>query len=305
MHLRRMLCTILALLLCGTAALAVRGDGGESSPGGDPEEPRMGDVFAVARCEAYISLRPEPRADCDALARIRPGGRVRFLGDVRGAFAHVAYDGETGYVLWKYLDLAERRAGAPVEPSAWERYNINLFLSNFSEQDFGFFCWDMSGADAAMVNFYVDHCWFNRYEDWEWGEWGGYNVRIHDGGLAAVARRYFGAVPASIAPGNAHYAAPYFYRRTTGGEEDGGFVCLDSVDALDGERYIVRFHRYGMGGSWERDACGMTPAEAERAYPLQWMDERPAGYAIIRVQGAGGDGALSDRAGFSLEEWFA
>ena len=171
-----------------------------------------------------------------------------------------------------------------------QRYNFNLFLSNFTEQGF---CldpdesFDDSDWDERMLTeFAIEHCWFNRQNRLEWGEYFNYNnVRLPESQIEPVVWKYFGL---SIRPSHdleyIDYRNGYYYWEETGGHTSDGFACITGISHWDYDMYYVTFEVFGSGYNWNNDACYYTPEQAERRYPLEdW--ERCTGYAIIATEG--------------------
>ena len=286
---KRLICGILLLaMLCGGSALA-----------------EIGNRLKVVNCEEYVTLRSWPDTSADALAKIPLGKTVDEIHEAENGFLCVSYRGQTGYVLERYLRVAEDYSGSRVKLSAGERYNINLFLSNFTETGFrrdG--CYDEGWTDEVILtDFAVEHCWFNRQNRLEWGDYfGGNNVRLPRDQIAPVVKKYFGK---SITPSKSlpyiDYKDGYYYWEETGGHTDDGFACLTRIEQLGKSRYSVWFEIYGMGYGWDSDVCYYTRDEARRAYPPYDMDAIPSGHAVIDV----GSSGLNDREDWKLERYTA
>ena len=201
----------------------------------------------------------------------------------------------------EYLRLKEDYSGTRVDLSDGERYNINLFLSNFTETGFcRNCCFDASYVDeAALTRFAIEHCWFNRQKQLEWGEYFNYNnVRLSRDQIAPVVKKYFGLdIKPSKSVDYIDYKDGWYYWEETGGHTDEGFACLTLVEKLDKRRYSVWFEIYGMGENWDNDVCYYTTAEALRDY--RPYGDSPLGHAVIRV----GSGGLKDRSGWALERY--
>ena len=134
---KKLLACVLALaLLCAPAALAY-----------------VGARLKVVKCNEYITLREEPSTSAAALAHIPLGASVDEIHWSENGFWCVAYRGQTGYALSKYLSVVDDYAGKAVDLTAAQRYNVNLFLSNFTEQGFpqrsG--CFDESYVDRGLL----------------------------------------------------------------------------------------------------------------------------------------------------------
>jgi len=274
----------LALALCGATALA-----------------ELGNRLKVVNCKEYVTLRAWPDTSADALARIPLGKAVDDVGGYYDDFTHVSWRGQEGYVLSDYLRRTEDYTGTRVDLSDRERYNINLFLSNFTETGFcSNCCYDESYVDEALLTrFAIDHCWFNRQKQLEWGEYFNYNnVRLSRDQIAPVVKKYFGeSITPSKSPDYIDYRDGWYYWEETGGHTNDGFACLTLVERLDKRRYSVWFEIYGMGENWDNDVCYYTSAEALRDY--RPYGDNPLGHAVIDV----GSGGLSDRSTWTLERY--
>ena len=287
---KRLLCCVLALMLSiGAAALA--------------EE--IGTTMMVVNCEEFITLREEPDTHAAALDRMPLGGKpVVFLGEADNGFQLVSYKGQTGYALKKYLKPVGTFEGKHYDPSAQERYNFNLFLSNFTEVGFlwhsGCFSKAFPLDTALLTEFAIDHCWFNRQSRIEWAEdsyFNGNNVRLPEDQIAPIVKEYFGE---SIKPSHnlayIDYRNGYYYWEETGGHTSDGFACLTGVERLDDARFCVAFNIYGGGEYWDNDVCYYTDSQASNAYPT-YDGSAYYGRAVIDT----GNSGTGDRSDWSLE----
>lgn len=278
-------CALAMLVLCAATALG-----------------EIGDRLSVVNCNEFITLREEPNTSAAALARMPLGAGVDEVGWSENGFVKVCYRGQTGYALSRYLSVGQSYRGSEVDLSQDERYSINLFLSNFTEVGFVWpsGCYDKRWVDRALLTrFAIDHCWFNRQNRLEWGEYFDYNnVRLPKSQIAPIVKKYFDLdIEPSDHPQYMDYSAGYYYWQETGGHTNDGFACLDRVEALGGNRYSVWFNIYGMGEGWSSDVCYYTQAQARRIYPVAGLES--TGRAVIRTGSAG----LSDRSGWSLERF--
>lgn len=268
-----------ALLLFGASALA---------------EYRTGDEIEVVNCKEYITLRDEPSTSAYDLGHLPLGALAVALQDDGGDFVRVAYKGEYGYVLRKYTALSYAYRGEPVALTDAQRYNVNLFLSNFTEASFG---WDEyvfelgESSDRALVDFAIDHIWFNQQDKLEWGEWGDDNVRLSDKYIASVTQKYFGRAPKDLSLTRMDYRDGYYYWQETGGNINNGFACLTGVELMGKCVYIVNFEIYGAGENWSNDVCHYDTAQAAAGY-----QRSGTGHALIDM----GVGGLDDRSTWKL-----
>jgi len=184
---------------------------------------------------------------------------------------------------------------APRGVNEKERYNINLFLSNFSETGMTFYS-SSRHTDAQLVDFAIFHTWYNRQDRIERGQWGEDNCRMSDAYVEEIALKYFGLAPKSLLPSQIRYQNGYYYWQTTGGYMGMGVAILSQVEALGDGRYGVYFGCYGEGESWSADDCGLRPEQAARKF-----EDSPvhAGYAVIDTW----DGTLEDRSTWTLEQY--
>ena len=266
----------------------------------------IGDWVAADNCKEYINLRETPDADAAVLKTIPLGDVMTFLYMASEKFACVVYNGRTGYVNADYISLYDGFRWQPVEVSDEERYNINLFLSNFSEQSFmRGLCYneeDFRGeniwqGDAYLLDFAIQHIWFNRQDYLEFGDYfGENNVRLNKKYLPDVISRYFGYEIEDMDCADYDQAGDYYYWQETGGHLSDGFVSLYDVEALGDARYAVRFNIYGMGEEWTNDACYFTNEMAERSY-----SRMGAGMAVIVIGGP--DDTLTDRSSWRIQCW--
>lgn len=284
---KKILCLVLCLLLTVSASA---------------EWILIGDLMEVVNCKEFVTLRAEPDTKAEALDRVPLGAVVRTLGEYDERFQRVLYGGQSGYVLSEYLAPAQTTAIAwkPVEVAegSEEYFNINLFLTNFTEQFFlspcGFF--DAATADdAQLVQFAIEHIWFNRKGDLEWGEWGEYNTRLSMDCIAPVCEKYFGRVPAEPDSLWMDEIDGYYYWTETGGHVPGGFAQMHVIERVGAEKYRVTFTVHGCGYDWDESVYGMTAEELVSAYPEYMGSYRPRGSAVFSA------GDLADRTDWKLE----
>lgn len=193
------------------------------------------------------------------------------------------------------VPLCALAAYAPVGVNEKERYNINLFLSNFSEQGMTFYS---SGRiiDETLVNFALDHIWLNRQDLVERADFGAYNFRIADDRIEEIALKYFGAAPQSYTSSRYAYKDGYFYGESTGGYMGHGVVSLSHVEDMGGGVYGVYFGCYGEGEFFAASDCYLRPEQAAVRFPGSAVH---TGYAVIDTHGTG----LLARDGWTLRQY--
>lgn len=253
----------------------------------------------VVNCREYVSLRKGGDAASARLEKIPLDARVNVLGAGTNGFVRVEIGGLTGYIRSDYLKICEAYSGRAMEPSAQERYNINLFLSNFSEQRLPIYDeadmrdeWAVE-RDAFYQKFAIQHLMFNRSDAFERVDSPLGAARLAMDALDDVIWKYFKAETGGFnAPYN--YSGDFCYLNPADQSADGGFVSVYRVDDLGDGRYAARFNVYGAGSGWSNADCRRTPGEAALAYARS-----ASGMAVIDV----GGGSLSDRGTWRLERW--
>ena len=273
----------LALLLTGASALAFY----------------AGQEVTVSHCDEYITLRAQPSTKASALDRMPLHATAVVMGDDGGEFVRVAYRSQVGYALRRYLEpvgTSGSSSGGSLSPE--ERYNVNLFLSNFTEVGFawreGSFTLDVS-PESMLVDFAIDHIWFNQQDKLEWGQWGDNNVRLSDRYIGNVVQKYFGRRPYSLSGTRMDYYNGWYYWEETGGHTSDGFACLYDITSLGGGRYSVSFYAMGAGENWDNIVCRRTLSEADARY-----DRCGSCSAVIDT---GKNGSLSDRSTWRLTRY--
>ena len=184
---------------------------------------------------------------------------------------------------------------APIGVDEKERYNINLFLSNFSEQGITFYS-AQRHTDTQLVDFAIFHTWYNRQDRIERGQWNTDNCRMSDEYVREIVRKYFGEELSSLMPTKIRYEGGYYYWQTTGGYMGMGVVSMSHVEDLGGGRYGVYFGCYGEGEGWTADDCRLRPEQAAGKFAGSNVH---AGYAVIDTNG----GTLKERSTWTLEQY--
>lgn len=92
---------ILALILMVFVLLSSVALACEENDGGNTWE--TGDLLVVTGCEEWVSLRKTASTKAERLDKVPLGQSVYFLSFADNGFCHVAYDGQYGYVLERYL----------------------------------------------------------------------------------------------------------------------------------------------------------------------------------------------------------
>ena len=288
---RKMALLLALVMLIGGSALA---------------ELMIGDRLMVDYCKEYITLREYESTDAPALDRVPKGEWVVYNGPADDGFTKVSYNCRTGYVLAKYLnidrvneDYYPRNYGPEVSLTEEEYYNVNLFLSNFSEVGWNW-TWgyvDEQATDEALNDFAIEHIWFNQQDKIEDGQWGEFNVRLSDQYIPDVCRKYLGKTPGDLSRTRLDYKNGYYYWEETGGHTPGGYVILKAVEQLENGRYRVTFNVVDPGIEWNNDMCRLTLDEAlaSSEYAQVYFE----GTAVIDT----GSSGLGDRSQWRLERW--
>lgn len=266
-------------------------------------ELKLGDCAIVANCNEYISLRNYPGKDAEVIGRIHLNNTVNVIGQADSGFVAVEAGGKYGYALAEYLELYDNYCGSCVQPDEEERYNINLFLSNFSEQNMKVYnefdmidAWE-SDRNGFLLDFAIQHVLHNRPDLLEYD---GYCARLKKDYLPAIIRKYFKAEVSGLDSAEYSQSGAYYYLSPAEceGRHGRGFVSLYRVDALGDSRYAVRFETYGANEEWNNDVCYLNSSEASRQY-----EKSGEGLAVIVIDGDGTYGTLTDRSTWRLERW--
>lgn len=239
-------------------------------------ELKLGDRATIENCREFVFLCAEPSTSANRIDKLELKTTVNVLDTVTNGFMLVEADGNTGYVLADYLELYEdyeNCAGETMDLTDKQRYNINLFLSNFSEQRMPVY--DESDAlnewgarvDNFLLDFAVQHLLFNQGDKLESGDYTMDEIRLKMEKLNDIAWKYFKKRPAALGMASYSYSGDYYYLNFADQRINGGFVSANRVDALWDSRYAVRFSIYDADcGCWENDACRLTPGEAALLY---------------------------------------
>ena len=258
------------------------------------EDLRIGDAARVANCQEYVTLRAWPDTSAEPLARLPLGAELLYIAERNDGFARVMADGQTGFVLKAYLEKLPKEAREPYPLSEEARYNVGVFLSNFTKQDFR--AYDARYApDSQLVEFALWHMWDHHPERWEsgsWGEWGEITKRLPAEAIDGVAERYLGREPASKESEYILFQDGFYYMQEPGGPVGYGFASVSQIFDLGGGRYAVHFGAFGEGEEWEQEDSKLYPEEAACRFPLVHP-----GYAVIDM----GEGSPEAEGDWSLE----
>lgn len=288
---KRLVCLLLVCILLASSALAC-------------DTWRTGDHVQAVNCKEYISLRDAPSTKGSVLDRIPLDGVAVYLRSYNEEFDEVLYNGQTGYVMSKYLKnlFAVCERCIPQNLNDTDLYNLQLFLTNFTEQGMlnpaGVLHGD-SMADTELVDFAVEHIWFNRQDKLEWGEYGnGNNVRLDKQHIPDVCLKYFGRAPELFVSSRYETDGDACVWQETGGHTPFGFAIVNQAQDMGDGRYRISFCVYGMGMGWDERVYSMNERSLVHEMPEYVGTEvRPYGDAVIHVNG----GSLMDRSTWTLE----
>ena len=280
---------------------------------------RTGSHVEVVNCQEFVTLREKPSLKSKVLEKIGLGSYAAYIKDAESGFAYVDYDGTQGFVLKEYLHTVEDfSTGDLINVSEEERYSINLFLSNFTEQafvdDVSFFDVDVN-PDRSMNDFAFYFIRFNRPELIEIKnennstgiDWRDCNIRISDEAVADVTERFFGKKPENLWDTRVEHRDGYFYRdvMTLSPPWNGGFACLYDVERFNDEYISVWFKIYAKRVDWDtiniwwtNDDCSLTLEQAEQKYGNE--ADNGTGFALIHT---GNTDDLTDRSNWTLQRY--
>lgn len=287
---------LLMVMICAALLLSVSG----------MAELKLGDCAVVANCNEYISLRSKPSKNAKVLERIHLNDTVNVIGPSGSDFVAVEAGGKYGYVLAEYLELYDDYSGECVQPGKKELYNLNLFLSNFSEQDMRIYnefdmidAWE-SDRNGFYLDFAIQHVLHNRPDLLERDDSSETGARLKKDYLPEIIHKYFKTEVSNLDSAEYSQSGAYYYLSPAEceGRRGRGFVSLYSVDALGDSRYAVRFETYGANEQWNNDVCRLNSSEAARKY-----EKSGEGLAVIVIDGDGTYGTLTNRSTWRLERW--
>lgn len=264
---------------------------------------RTGDHMQVVKCEEYISLREEPSTSARVLDHIPLDGIAVYLHTHDNTFAKVLYNGQTGYVMQDYLKnlFAVCENCIPQNLNDEELYNLQLFLTNFTEQGMLHPAGVLHGdsiTDAELVDFAAEHIWYNRQDKLEWGEYKNENnIRLYKQHIPEVCLKYFGRMPDFFVSNRYEIDGDFLCWQETGGHVPYGFAIIHGANDMGGGRYRVSFCVYGMGMEWDEQVYSMNERSLAHEMPQYCGNIRPYGDAVINVNG----GDLMDRSSWTLE----
>lgn len=183
------------------------------------------------------------------------------------------------------------------------QYDVNIFLSNFSEADIENF--STRPSDKEMLNYAVTYNLLNKnYEfencDVEFNNGSYGNLRIHKDKVLKTVKKYFGyQLDDSACYSSYNYYDNYFYTEFTGGSLYSGFCIVSSLEKLKNNRYRATFDVY-IDGSDGSDYYGCSTKEIEK-YDKNaelYLKKIRTGYAIIEADN------IYDRSTYTLSAYY-
>lgn len=134
------------------------------------------------------------------------------------------------------------------------QYNLNLFISNFTEANLESF--DYKPADSELIKFAISYNTINERQRIETGEWtingNYYNRRVSDDYVFESISDHFVCPIGNIIDYSQYvYYDGYFYLVFTGASVTGPMGVVTSVEELGNNRYRMYFNIYNNGGNNE------------------------------------------------------
>jgi len=77
----------------------------------------LADTMAVVNCKEWVSLREKPNTSAKRLCEVPLYAHVEDCEDAENGFTRCTYEGQTGYILTKYLEPVE--ADEPADDNTW------------------------------------------------------------------------------------------------------------------------------------------------------------------------------------------
>ena len=238
----------------------------------------IGTYMEVEHCNEFVSLRYSNSTSSELLARVPLGERVVCLADL-GEFCYVGTQYGRGYIRSEYLEASDDDMTGRI-PAFVPYSEISLFLSNFTEADFAWKkgCFNL-GDNADMIEFAINHIWFNQREKLVWHDGSDeYNVSVDDSYIPSIVKRFFNVEPIDLEPLWVDYDGYSYKWYETGGHVKDGFAMLTAIYDIGNGYYKIWFETYGWGENWDNSVFALSMDEVRNRYA-----QGSNGYAMIHA----------------------
>lgn len=183
------------------------------------------------------------------------------------------------------------------------QYDVNIFLSNFSEATMENF--SVRAEDKDMLDYAITYNFINKQYEFEScnveldnGIYG--NFRIHKDKVLQTVKKYFGyQLNSSVCNDVPYYYDGYFYLNFTGANLCNGFCIVSSLEKLENNQYRAVFDIY-LDGEDGSDYYGCSKEEIE-GYDKKdelYLYKIRTGYAIIHADD------IYDRSTYTLSAYY-
>lgn len=182
------------------------------------------------------------------------------------------------------------------------QYDLNIFLSNFSESDLPNFRMGERLSDEELIQFAGLYNLYNRHNLYEYGDYyddhylyGG-NMRIEKEHIYETIKKYFDITMKE------DVIEDYFYTEFTGGHILEGVSIVNKAEKLENNLYKVSFIVYYTGNN-DSEYYSLTADEAEKHYLENYNSDSiifenvGTGTAIIYAKD------INDRSTYILKEY--
>ena len=243
----------------------------------------------------YVTLRNKPDKKGKALKKIPLGAVVTVLSEPENDFTQVAYQGENGFVLEKYLKRQRKMEGELLSMDSALTIHLNLYLTQFTSQGFArdtaFLrdeCTDREMIDAAIGTLV--------YTEKAEAEKDGQGVRIPGKEVYEAAGRLFGREISDMQSGSYPYVDGYYLVNSPSGRTEGGFASVRAAEDLHDGLLFVWFEIFAEGQKWTPEGVCMFSVESARTnYP------NSLGYQGMALIDTGND--LTDRSRWQIIQY--
>ncbi len=176
---------------------------------------------------------------------------------------------QTSAVTTQAVNLKEDFTVENIEIKGNMQYDLNIFMSNFSESDLPNFSEIKKLSYEDMTWFARSYALLNKYSlyeeaDRDFDNGMDCNIRIHEKYIKDIVKKYFGlSLDEKKFTENMMYYDGYFYNQVTGGQISEGFTVVNKVEKIGNNKYKVYCDVYYTDGM-DNKYYSYTQQQAEK-----------------------------------------